>query len=735
MKWLAKLWPSLASHAKANVSGDREQLALSSIERGNALEDAGLLEQAMQCYESAIITAPHLARAHLSRGNILLATGSVQAALAAYSRALALNPQYAPAHYNAGNAYLHLASKDKALSSYARAIELSPEFADAHVALGGILVDLNRFAEAEACYRQALIVQPTYAPVHCNLANILAGLGRFEDALASYQRAIELAPEVAQAHQGLAHTLEQLGRFDEVVIVLQRALDLTPGSAEAHHVLASALMTVGRVSDAISLYQQALVLDPMHSTARWAMAMALLRPIYNQVTDVDDAGVDFSRAIAELGAWFTPSRASMGAKAVGTKTPFYLAYHARNNRVLLEAYGRLCSRLMTFEFEPMPKKLRLPPLNTRKLRIGVVSAHVWNHSVWIAITRGWIEHLNPSRFEVLVFHLSSYGDEETARARRESTDFIDSLRTVDEWSKAILSAQLDVLIFPEIGMDALTTQLAARRLVPVQLTSWGHPQTSGLPTIDIFLSADLFEPPHAQTHYCEKLVRLPNLGVCVEPLAPRVTVPDLSSMGLPINGPLLLCPGSPFKYSPEHDEVWVELGRRLQTQGRGCLVFFESQRTAMNEQFFRRLRGAFAQANVDFDQTVRQVPTLPRDQFYGLMQSATLMLDTIEFSGFNTAIQGLECGLPMIAYEGEFMRGRLASGLLRRLDMDEWIATSKSEFIEKTIRLVVDEPLRRNVRERITQCRAILFNDLAPVRALEQVLEDAVASSLAYREN
>jgi predicted O-linked N-acetylglucosamine transferase (SPINDLY family) len=403
------------------------------------------------------------------------------------------------------------------------------------------------------------------------------------------------------------------------------------------------------------------------------------------VTDIDGARRGFARAIAELDEWFTPSRGAKGAKAVGTKTPFYLAYLARNNRMSMESYGRLCARLMTFEFVPAPDMVRLPPSNTRKKRIGIVSAHVWSHSVWIAITRGWIQHLNPARFEVIVFHLSSYEDEETAWARQEATDYIASIGTVTELAKEILSAQLDVLIYPEIGMDTLTIQLAAMRLVPVQVASWGHPQTSGLPTIDIFLSAELFEPPDAQTHYSEKLARLPNLGVCVESLAPKVVAPNLASLGLPVNGPLLLCPGSPFKYSPEHDDVWVELGKCLQARGGGCLVFFESQRTFMSEQLFRRLRGAFEQANVNFDLTVRRIPTLPRDQFYGLMQSATLMLDTIEFSGFNTALQGLECGLPIIAYEGEFMRGRLASGLLRRMGMNDWVATSKAQYIEKTM--------------------------------------------------
>ena len=58
-------------------------------------------------------------------------------------------------------------------------------------------------------------------------------------------------------------------------------------------------------------------------------------------------------------------------------------------------------------------------------------------------------------------------------------------------------------------MDELSLQLAAQRLAPVQCNSLGHPETSGLPTIDYFLSSDLMEPLDAARHYTERLVRLP----------------------------------------------------------------------------------------------------------------------------------------------------------------------------------------------------------------------------------
>src|ERR1700730_1305074 len=103
-----------------------------------------------------------------------------------------------------------------------------------------------------------------------------------------------------------------------------------------------------------------------------------------------------------------------------------------------------------------------------------------------------------------------------------------------------------------------------------------------------------------------------------------------------------------------------------------------------------RLRAAFDKGGVEFDAHVSIIPTLDRCEFFGLMRESALMLDTLGFSGFNTAIQAIECDLPVLAFEGEFMRGRLASAIMRRLDFPELVATTKEEFIQKAVELAGD---------------------------------------------
>jgi predicted O-linked N-acetylglucosamine transferase (SPINDLY family) len=262
----------------------------------------------------------------------------------------------------------------------------------------------------------------------------------------------------------------------------------------------------------------------------------------------------------------------------------------------------------------------------------------------------------------------------------------------------------------------------------MQIASWGHPETTGLPTMDLYISAAAIEPPAAADNYSEHLVTLPNLGVYVEPLAPEVREINLRALKLPRDEPLLLCAGSAFKYGPQYDSVWVQIAQRLgrktlfRRSGGGRLVFFRSRVEENNGRLETRLRAAFDTAGVDFDSHVSFIPMLGRADFFALMRQSAVLLDSPGFSGFNTAMQAIECGLPVLAFEGEFMRGRLTSGILRQLDLPQWVATTTDEFIQKAVQLAHDPEGRKALQATIMARRDRVFRDLAPVRALETCL-------------
>jgi predicted O-linked N-acetylglucosamine transferase (SPINDLY family) len=251
--------------------------------------------------------------------------------------------------------------------------------------------------------------------------------------------------------------------------------------------------------------------------------------------------------------------------------------------------------------------------------------------------------------------------------------------------------------------------------------------------MDLYLSAEGFEPPNAQDNYSERIVQLPNLGVYVEPLKPEAARLDLKTIGLRDDMTLLLCSGTPFKYMPAHDRVWTDIAKGFPSRSKIRLVFFSSPRKSMSDMLEQRLRNSFDRAGVEFDSRVCIIPTLDRKRFFGLMQKSALMLDTLGFSGFNTALQGIECGLPVLAREGDFMRGRLASAIMRRLGLPELVAGSDEAFVESAIQLAGSAPRRKELRKQIVSRREILFHDLEPVRGLEKCLTEEIGRSRSVR--
>ena len=130
--------------------------------------------------------------------------------------------------------------------------------------------------------------------------------------------------------------------------------------------------------------------------------------------------------------------------------------------------------------------------------------------------KGWFKHLDHSRLELLAFHLSSICDQETVFAESHATHLEWGQKDLREWVDVILARAPDILIYPELGLDGISLRLASMRLARVQIAPWGNPETSGLPSIDYYLSAEDLEPVEGSQNYSEELVLLPHLGCAYE---------------------------------------------------------------------------------------------------------------------------------------------------------------------------------------------------------------------------
>jgi predicted O-linked N-acetylglucosamine transferase (SPINDLY family) len=722
--------PDAVAPLKRAFAGNARSAEIADL-LGACLLDTGDARGAVAVFEASVKLRPRDAQCWLHLAIASQRAGNPKRALEAADESLAIAPDMAKALGARGQALAGLGDHAGARAAFAAGVRVAPKDAVAQHNFGVFLREQGEFEAAIERLRTALQLDASLTPAHEALVGALVDAGRSDEAMRHGRSFSDAHPDTAAALAMLATAHFAQDRIEESVETYRRAVAAPGADSSAFAGYGNALMAAGGGALATKQFERALELDPLDARARFSLAMSHLRPIYDDAGQMEASRRAFSRALSELDAWFTPARAAAGAQAVGTAQPFYLAYHAVDARPLLAPYGKTAARLMATGVAPPRPRADAPlaPLRARKLRVGIAAAQVRDHSVWNAITQGWVRHFDRERIELTVFQLERTSDDETAHARRDATHFVDSPVTLAGWTQAIVDAELDVLIYPEIGMHPLTTRLAAMRLARVQATSWGQPLTTGLPTLDLYISGQALEPPAGPAHYTERLVALPNLGVCVQALKPVAVAPDMAALGLTATEPLLLCAGTPFKYTPPGDATLAALAAGLQARGSGRLVFFRSRRETMSAQIEQRMRQVFAKAGVDYDRTVVWIPTLDRGRFFGLMRRATALLDTIGFSGFNTALQGLECDLPVVAFEGEFMRGRLASGPLRHLGLDELVATTSADYVEIALRLVDDGAWRARMQHEIAQRRPALFDDRAPVRALEEALFEAARAA------
>ncbi|MBI2769150.1 MAG: tetratricopeptide repeat protein [Burkholderiales bacterium] len=698
--------------------GIRNELAAALLDSGDA---AGA---AREC-RALLKQQPGHAAAHNNLALALERSGQPEAALQEYARALALDAGLDSARVNRATLLASLGRTGEAKGEYDEAIRLKPQSAVAHANLGALLRNGGDPAGALPHLRQALAIDPRLLEAGLALAQATLEVGDLPAAASQGRTLLKEFPRSAEVHAVQASIEMASGRIEETEACARRALALDPGLAQAHQLLALSRMAVGDAKGAAASHAEAMRLGPLDAAARWGWTMAQLPVMFESAEQIPAARNAFADALAGLENWFGSQGAGRGFAAVGSTQPFYLAYQPGNHRELLDRYGKLCAHLMASHSSAAGA---LPPEDTRgrRIRVGIVSAHVQDHSVWNAIARGWLEHLDRGRFELLVFGLGAVRDGQSQLAHKMAHRMESGLASTGEWVKRIRAAAPDVLIYTEIGMDPVTTKLASMRLAGLQLATWGHPLTSGLPTIDGYLSAAALEPTGAQAHYTEELVQLPGLGVCYQPLQVQPLPVDRAGLGLPEDAPLLVCAGLPFKYLPQHDDVWVDIARRL-PQAR--LVFFKAAGALMHGALEQRLRARFNEQGLDFDQHARFIRVLSRPEFFGLMRQAHVFLDTIGFSGFNTAMQAVECELPVVAYEGDALRGRFASGILRELGLEEWVATTTGEYVDRVVTLAKDEGERAAASAHMRRHRERLFGTTAPVRALEDFLESRIGAA------
>lgn len=644
--------------------------------------------------------------------NIFFRTNQWSLAEQHASKWIELEPRSGPAWLGLALAKLSL-GKD-ALAAAQGAVSTSPTVADSHDYLGIALRRAGRLAEAVECFKRSLKLRPGVAGTLINLANTLKDMGLVHDAIDSYNKALAIdpgqiqgmfnlglayshvgdyakgkdaflralskAPNFAEAHNGLGLIYKQQNQLKEAEASFRLATEMSSNLGDAQYNLSIVLHDQSRHDEAQACLDKAIALMPTNGMFRVAKVTSSLPVVPATESECAEGLFRFDQAVQAYEAWRSACEEAKTPVVFDTIStlPFGLAYRLGNPLGRLSAFADGVNVTMpdiALEARPVGGKIKL----------GIVSHHVRRHSVWDIVVKGLVQNLDRSRFELTIYHLGLVEDADTEYAKQHCNAWRDAkaIQGSTAWATQIAQDQLDVIFYPELGMDPTSYLLAKQRLAALQIAGWGHPVSSGLSTVDWYCSGELLEPPDAQDHYREKLIRLPGTGCCTTPIADDHQPIDEVLASVSGHGPVLLFPHMPFKLDPSHDWVLVQTAKSV---GDCTLVIPKDSKVGdATDKLISRL-----QAKLDAEGVTARIvaiPWLEQSQFRTLLQHTDVYLDCPSFSGYTTAWMAAREGTPIVCVKGEFMRQRLAAALLEHIGVTDTIAKNLNEYVSMATQL------------------------------------------------
>lgn len=743
--------PEVNTGASTPLSPDQKDFYRESYNNlGVCLHLQGKIGEAIANYRLAIDIDPEHADPQSNMGAAMQRQGQLDEAAASFRRALELNPGHRDANINFGALLLHMGRFDDAVLASRRWLAIAPDSETALTTLGNALYMQGRLEEAAKSFRAALALNPHSAIALGNLGAIYMKQGELEEAENFCRQAVELEPGDTNSLGALGAVLLKKGRFEESEALCRRVIELTPSHANPHSNLGAGLMQRKQWDEASSSFREAIRLEPEHLAAHFGLATvnwvlgddkcdkdifeqalarwpdnALLRLLIGTRYPALATTEDIDRRRLEIASLIdTEDAPSLDFSldetlAYARPLPFHMAFHGRDDLRLKSRWADLFQSYFSSKF---PEILVFSPPeksdNPKTLpRIGFFTTAPGPFIVWLS---NIVRKISKEKFRVTIICPESEGDFFTNRLGPDAG--IDCFFINPDFESAIREIRLegfDAIVYHEVGTDPTNYFLPFFRLAPVQCTSFAYGYTTGLPSIDYFLSSELIEPENGDLHYREKLVRFQSFGYLFErpPVFPEIQ--DRTLFGFSEKDHIYGCYQSFFKIHPEHDPI---IGEILRRDPQGLLAIIDSGKPNQNEALMARFKNSFP----DCIDRVRMLPRQPPDRFFSLLRLSNVLLDSLHLGGGTTTLESLSLGTPIVTWPGEFARGRFTSACYRLMEIDNCTAATHDEYVEIALRIANDPAEREAAKKKILAANHLIFEDDRAAAEWETFFEKAI---------
>ena len=648
---------------------------------GIALTEQGRLAEAIAACYAAIARQPGLVEAHSNLGNALKAAGQLDAALAAYRQALALAPDYAPAQHNLGTALQEAGQLDAAIDAFHLALRAKPDQPETYNGLGEALRARGRLPEALAAFGEAVRLKPELLRAQLNLSDALRTQGRYEACIAACQEALRWLPAASGLWINLGNALHDLRREPEAIAAYHEALGVEPTSALAYNNLGNAHKDSGQVAAAVEALEKAIELAPHYAEAHNNLACARK---------------DQGRMEAAIEAFREGHRRSPGLAQIQSNLIYTMHFTAGCDAAAIREEHRRWNECYVAPVRALFTPHRNDRDPARRLKVGYVSPDFWEQAECYFVVP-LLEAHDHARYEIHAYSSVSCADAVTERLRKCVDVWHDVMPLTDaELAGRIRADGIDVLIDLTMHMAHSRLPLFALRPAPVQMSWLAYPGSTGVETMDCWITDAHMEPPgrEADSPGGGEPVRLPDSWCCYDPVT---ATPEVNALPALAAGHVTF--GSLNNFCKNNDAVlglWARVlgavpGSRLlllcpHGEPRGRIVaFFAAHGVAAERvEFFAHHA---------------------RYEYLRLYQRIDVGLDPFPYNGITTTCDALTMGVPVLTLPGTMPASRAGLSLLTTVGLPELALGSGEEYVAAAAALAADLPrlaeLRATLRARM----------------------------------
>jgi protein O-GlcNAc transferase len=635
----------------------------------------------------------------VQQGVRLLQSGKLPEAQETLERVLVQAPEQPDALHLLGLIAHHRRDPARAVELVQRAIRQRPDIAEFHINLGNMLLTLGRSEDALGAFGRALALKPSHPKALVGMGTALRKLGRDADAMEAFARATRVAPQDPQAWHGLGMTLRALERDVPAIEALRRCAELEPKSFAAWNNLGDLLRECGQLDDALACLQRAL-----DAGGDRAGTYNNLGTVYRDLGRIPQAIASFRSAVAENPQFhqaYSNLLMTLHYDCVPPPDELFAEYFEWSRRFADPLAG---------EIEPHHNE-RDPD---RVLRVGYVSADFRTHPIATFVEPILAAH-DPQQVEVTCYSSTRHRDHITERMKSHAHHWHDVADLPDrELAGLIREHRIDILVDLS-GHSAHNRLLVfARKPAPIQVTYLGHPDTSGLRTMDYRLTDAYHDPPGMTERFStEALLRLQRSVWCYQSWTERAVAPlPARRRGHFTFG----CLNTLSKITPKAIECWSEILRRVNASRLMLLV------SAFAGDEARALHAAFAAHGIA-PERIEFLPRCSPEDYMGAFDGIDLSLDPFPYNGLTSSCNSLWMGAPLVTLAGQTHASRAGVSLLSAVGLGELIARDIEQYQELAVRLASDlerlETMRAGLRQQM------LDSPLMDYRGFTTALEQA----------